>query len=314
MTTIINTLDDDGYRQHSTVAATTTNAPTGVLEAGTYNTGDKSFSLLFPVPRHIESIQAVTLRMRNYIAEADAQLKFVATRESYHFSFPGNGSLPTTGTIAKRVVGFGTDPAADQVESAGNYQFHSIDMLLGLRELLDDGYLVHRKVRIDCSGNLPTDNEYRIARYYAPESSAPSLELDYTPKALVPILTTAGESLVANHGLSGSLQMRLFTNDVGVDRDTLLTNLTEASWTGYEPAPVSVGSITEVNGQSEAPLTMANFRNETVSATTAYGWYLTSALAPSAPIVVRVFEDPLVVTAGAAKGIQTTVSIVSVAG
>jgi len=83
---------------------------------------------------------------------------------------------------------------------------------------------------------------------------------------------------VLNAIVGPDLQYHLFVNDVTPDLDTVLTDLTEAAWSGYVPITVPAGafsftSLAEHVGQVTAD--QIPFPNTSGTDQTVYGYYAT---------------------------------------
>lgn len=79
--------------------------------------------------------------------------------------------------------------------------------------------------------------------------------------------------------LATGIDLHLFVNNVTITQSTLLSALTEATWTGYAVVPLAFGSWTfSVAGHTGIAIAgPQSFSNSSGSAQTAYGWYLTDS-------------------------------------
>jgi len=95
---------------------------------------------------------------------------------------------------------------------------------------------------------------------------------------------------------TGQLRFHLFTNDVDPDRDTVLTDLTEAAWGGYAVHDLDETDFT-LNGVAgdtgfivAALIAFANTSGGTVSA---YGFYVTDVAETTLLAVTRFDSAPV---------------------
>jgi hypothetical protein len=72
---------------------------------------------------------------------------------------------------------------------------------------------------------------------------------------------------------------RLFTNNFTIAAGTTVGSLTEAAWTGYNPAVVGTVNAATTSGgvATSTPATNPTFSNTSGSSQTFFGWFLTDA-------------------------------------
>lgn len=283
--------------------------------------GDPSgkWCLVFPVPRYVESIESATLSVVLHFVTPQTFPRQQVVGFNQRQSIPVNGDQAgdhSNLTSARQTIGFNTSTNVDQQVTITFGPRRQIDVTSVLQELLQTGSLVNSLLRLDV---LPlTSSGSERVQYHSSQQPGlvPILTLDYTPKPAseAPVLTESGESLVANFGFTGDYRLRLFSNDVSVDRDTVLSDLTEASFAGYTFAETAKTGVAPIDGATEVTLSGGTFDNNSSSNQTVYGWYLTSASLPTAPLFVHRFESPLVILPNSSKEILPKINLRSQVG
>jgi len=86
-----------------------------------------------------------------------------------------------------------------------------------------------------------------------------------------------GMPWILSASTNDSLTMKLFTNDITPDRDTVVADLTEAAWTGYAGQGLSFGEWNNAGFIGHVAFLSApdrTFANTSASPVTTYGYWI----------------------------------------